>query len=160
MENCKQNCKIECENIINKNKKNCKTKQGKNKNFENFFENGKIDLSKILHKKKFLRLLGFSLFCLSDSCIIGAKLCVGGIYHKNYYNHIKTGFLNKKSTVLFEKNAKYRDFGAFVKQNMCNYGIWMSKKNNKFFVRIFCGNGCILEKTQQNFVAKIINECK
>ncbi|MGN1208625.1 MAG: hypothetical protein ACI4TI_04080, partial [Christensenellales bacterium] len=94
---------------------------------------------------------------LSSSQVYEPKLAIGGQYHKKQYNALKLGFCGKKNDIICLKNAKICDFGMLVKQNMCNYGIYFYEKHKKFFAKIFCGNGFLLEQTQQNFVEKFFN---
>ncbi len=122
-----------------------------------FFKN-RICLSEQNDVNKFIERLSEILYKLSYSCVWDGKLAIGGAYHKNQYNSIKKGFLHKKSEVLCLKNVKICDFGEIIKQNLCNYGIYFYTKKGKEFIKIFCGNGFLIEKTIQNYIEKHFKE--
>ena len=128
MEKLCENCNISSKNIITKtsDKNNNKTK--KINSFFNYFDKGAVFRIKKSGGQKQLEALGYALKALCYSPVWNARLCVGGIYHKNYYNSLKKGIFEPKSTVFFEKNVKLCDFGKFIKQHLCNYGIWIFEK--------------------------------
>ena len=128
------------------------------KNFydKNLFIKNSINLN-FLNNQNFLERLGKTLLDLSSTKVFPAKLAIGGEYHKNYYNCIKNGFMGENSGVLELKNAKFGVFGEMIKQNLCNFGIYFYSKRKKIYIKIFCGNGFLIEKTIQNYITKHIN---
>lgn len=122
---------------------------------KNLFVKNSIKID-FLNNQKFLEKLGKVLFDLSSTKVFSAKLALGGKYHKNYYDFVKNGFLGENSSVLELKSVKFRDFGETIKQNLCNYGIYFYSKRKKIYIKIFCGNGFLIEKTIQNYITKHI----
>ena len=125
---------------------------------DKFFCKNEINLTNIKDKNKFLKLLTKALYSLSHSKVYSGKLGVGGECHKNYYSIIKQTFSKDKSEIFLAKNVKINEFGEVIKLNMCNYGIYFYKKNDVDYIKVFCGNGFILHKTQQNYIEKFVRE--
>lgn len=133
-----------------------KTKQS----FENFkiFIKNTINLSVFENENFLIEKVCEALYYLSHSKVWEGNLMVGGVYHKNQYFFVKKGFLHEKSRVFCAKNVKIKHFGEFVKQNMCNFGLYFYVKKRRPFVKIFCGNGFLIEKTIQNYIEKFVQK--
>ena len=94
------------------------------KNLNSYFLNNEINLSNIKNKTEFLFNLGLALGKLSKSDISKSFLCLGGVYHKKYYNIINNAFCNEKSIVFYQKNAVLSTFLYNLKYNFCSYGVY------------------------------------
>lgn len=148
--------------ICAKNKvKNVEKKYIKNDNkmdyeFISFFNDGKVDLTNIVNKKKFLNLFASGLYSLSHSKVYNGKLGIGGEYHKNYYSYLKQGFNKTKNEFFYLKNCDFNEFSLKIKLNLCNYGIYFYKENGRDYLVVLSGNSFVLAKSQQNFLEKFI----
>ena len=119
-----------------------------------YFLNGKINLSSIKDKEKFLYNLSYSLSYLCCQSEYESFLICAGVYHKNYYEIIERVFLSKKITVFAQKNVEISEFLYNLKQNMCKYGIYFFEENKQLYLKIFSGNGFLVDINQQNFIEK------
>ncbi len=124
----------------------------------NIFYHNRINLSKSMNPEILLKKISKALLTLSKSLVWNGKLAIGGDYHKKYYTAISSGFLDEKSEILELKKAKMNNFGFEVKQNLCNFGIYFYTKLKKEYIKIFCGNGCVIERTIQNYIEKFVCE--
>lgn len=123
-----------------------------------YFKNGEFEIKNTKEIDLVLLKISNSLFNLSKSDVFLNRLAIGGVYHKNYYNLICAGFYNNKNAVFCAKNMLLSEFLYNLKHNLCNYGIYFFKKNNKLFLKIYSGNTFLLDENQTNYVEKNINK--
>lgn len=122
-----------------------------------FFCCNKINLSKIKNIKTFLAGVAVALKKLSDSKIQVNKIMIGGEYHKKYYQTILKYFYSENNIVFNAKNTNLSEFLCNLKYNLCNYGLFFYKEKEKNILKIYSGNCCVINKTQQNFIDKILS---
>ena len=125
-----------------------------------YFKNGEFEINDAKENELVLLKISNSLFNLSNSKVFANRLAIGGVYHKNYYNLICSGFYNSKNIVFCAKNTLKSEFLYNLKHNLCNYGIFFINKNNKLILQIYSGNTFLLDENQINYVEKIINNSK
>ncbi len=121
------------------------------------FEKNKIEISKILDSEEVFKKIVLAIKNLMMSDVHISKLGVGGKYYKNYYDIMEDVINDDKNQIFYAKNITFSSFGQYIKQNMCNYGIYFHLKKDRIFITIFCGNGFLLEKNQQNFIEKFVS---
>lgn len=124
-----------------------------------YFINREFEINDETNKDLLLKISN-ALFCLSNSSVFENRLAIGGFYHKNYYETICKGFYNGNNIVFNAKNALLTEFKYNLKYNLCNYGVYFYKKENKVFLKIYSGNTFLLDENQINFVEKFINTNK
>ena len=119
-----------------------------------YFVDGKINLSNLENPESFLIKLSNSLLILSSQSDYESFLLCSGFYHKNYYKVIKNTLTHKKMGVFFQKNAQESEFIYNLKHNMCKYGVYFFVENNDIFLKIYSGNGFLIDENLQNFLEK------
>lgn len=122
-----------------------------------YFKNGEFEINDTKDSELVLLKISNSLFSLSNSDVFINRLAVGGVYHKNYYSIICSGFYNNKNIVFNAKNMILSEFLFNLKHNLCNYGVYFFKKNNKLYLKIYSGNTFLLDENQINYVEKNIS---
>ena len=122
------------------------------------FKNNCIDLSNQKDVKDLLIKISNAIFQLSNSEVFNNRILIGGIYHKNYYNYICSGFFNGNNIIYNQKNVPISEFLYNLKQNMCNFGFYFMRENNQLILKIYSGNTFVLDINQQNFIENYINK--
>ena len=100
------------------------------------FEKNKIEISKILDSEEVFKKIVLAIKNLMMSDVHISKLGVGGEYYKNYYDIMEDVINDDKNQIFYAKNITFSSFGQYIKQNMCNYGIYFHLKKDFYLKKI------------------------